>query len=480
MTSWHKDAGREGGMSERWLGFSAVSERGELVRALRSVDPQASVAFAHNAEELRAQVLGHNRGRLGVVVGLTDSGVSAVNLAAALAKDGVASEVVLVARGASGSLRSRALSAGVSQVIDVSLLPASTLHVDPMDDIDEPDLPSEVVPTTLLVPSTPSPEQVPDVTCERRRMKVWDRPGRDVREPRSGQWHIVEGSQPEVPHRHVSRPSTGPGQAPILTFVSGRGGVGKTTLVAGEAAVAASWGMRVALCDLDLSCGNLYSLFGLAHGVDLARLDGSDDILMGMSEPALPGARLWGPCDRPEMAEVVMPYVTDMLRSLATQYDLVLVDTSTTFTDAVAQAAQAADRLVLVSDGGPGTAVALARLGSLAVRLGVARTRIVRLANRCDPKGRDEVVLNRAEVGLETARNLRVLEGGDEVGELMAAGCAGECIDAVPAFGESVASVLAKVLSEMGRLPACEQARAAARDDGTRKRRWFGRRREVG
>lgn len=470
-------------MTQRWLGFSASSERGELARALRSIDPQASIAFAHNAEELRSQVLGHNRGRLGVIVGLTDSGVSAVNLAAALARDGVATQVVLVARNASGSLKSRALSAGVSDVIDVALLPRG----DAAADIDEPDLPSESVPTTVVMPSTPSPSAVPDVrdpyVPERTRVpEVPRRRPAPPREPRSGQWHVVE---PSSTGGRTRGPEADDGaRGPVLTFVSGRGGVGKTTLVAAQAAVAASWGMRVALCDLDLSCGNLYSLFGLPHGADLSLLDGrggsSGPGLQRLGEPAIEGVRLWGPCERPEMAEVVMPHVSGMLRTLSSRYDIVLVDTSATFTDAVAQAAQACDRLLLVSDGGPGTAVALSRLGALAVRLGVARTRIVRLSNRCDPKGRDEVVLNRANVGLETARNLRVLEGGEEVGELLAAGRVVDAVGLVPDFGESAASALAKVLSEMGRLPRCDGAMRAAQDEGGRRRRRFGRRKRVG
>lgn len=484
-------------MTERWLGYSARSERGELTRALRAVNPHASIAFAHNAEELRAMALGQGHGRVGVIVGLTDSGVSAVNLAAAVARDGGASEVVLVARGASGSLKSRALSAGVSDVIDVSLLATASDEVACGYDVDEPDLSAEDVPTTLAVPQVPRASVVPEVVPSGRMGPA--RHGRSVghgtespshAEPWSGQWHVIgEDEGPDardVPADLLGgTPRAGmPGRrGAILTFASGRGGVGKTTLVAVSAAVAASWGMRVALCDLDLSCGNLYSYFGLAHGCDLtqATRGGAPNAadLQRMGQPIDGGLRLWGPCAQPEMAEVVMPHVGAVLGLLASQADLVLVDTSTAFTDAVAQAAQVADRLLLLSDGGPGTAAALARLGALAVRLGVARTRIVRVSNRCDPRGRDEIVLNRANVGLETARDFRVLDGGGEVGELMAAGRAMAAAEALMPFGSSVASTLAKVLNEMGRLPASDEAARAAREEAPRRRWRLGRRRKV-
>lgn len=495
-------------MTERWLGFCESSERTELARALRLVNPHASLAFAHNAEELREMVLGHNRGRIGVIVGLTPAGVSDVNLAAALAQDGVASEVVLVARHASGSLKSRALSAGVSDVIDLSLLPALDGSEVPGLGMDEPDLPAEDVPTTLAMPQTPRPSAVPEVLPAQRttvgRPRRTLQAARDERagglEPWSGQWHVVEeggfgagaagsgGEQTPVqpPSRGasaVSQPLAGGRRGVVLTFVSGRGGVGKTSLVALFGAIAASWGMRVALCDLDLTCGNLFSLFGLPRGADLSQATraGAPNAadLQRMGQSVDDKVRLWGPCDKPEMAEVVMPQVSSVIRLISARYDLVLVDTSTAFTDAVAQAAQAADRLLLVSDGGTGTAAALARLGALAVRLGVARTRIVRIGNRCDPKGRDEVVLNRANVGLETARDFRVLDGGPEVAELMGAGRAVDVAESCPGLGSSAASALAKVLGEMGRLPACEDAARAAQEEPPRRRRLFGRRRRA-
>lgn len=519
-------------MTRRWVGYAESSHRGELVRALRSIDPQASIAFAHNAEELRSQVLGHNRGRLGVMVGFTGRGVSDVNLAAALARDGVAEEVVLVTRHASGSLKSRAMSAGISDVIDVSLLSEGCLDAgDPPDGlafeggearddlagygaIDEPDLSSECVPTTVAMPRVPSPRMVPsvptaDLGTRRGSAGPQARKGASVRrgpmEPASGQWHVVGGvggprdagddvpgssgglgrdeTRAEPARGQRVREGARPGEGPVLTFVSGRGGVGKTALVAVAASIAAAWGMKVAVCDLDLSCGNLYSYLGLPHGADLAPLAGpgehslSEVQRIGLS--AGDGMRLWGPCERPEMSEAVMPGVGALIARLSSAYDLVLVDTSSTFTDGVAQAAQACDRLLLVSDGGLGTTVALTRLGALAVRLGVARTRIVRLNNQCDPRGRDDVVLSRASVGLETAKSLRVVDGGDEVGELLAAGRAADVAQAVPLMGDSLASALAKILSEVGRLPSCEAALRAARDEGRRRRRLFGRRREA-
>ncbi len=43
--------------------------------------------------------------------------------------------------------------------------------------------------------------------------------------------------------------------------VSGRGGAEKKTTIAASLRLSASWGMKVGLIDLDLTCGNLYSCF---------------------------------------------------------------------------------------------------------------------------------------------------------------------------------------------------------------------------
>ena len=165
---------------------------------------------------------------------------------------------------------------------------------------------------------------------------------------------------------------------------------------------------------------------------------------------------------------------------LALERDLVVVDTSTTFTDAVAQVAQLADRLLVVSDGGPATTAALARTSGLAVRLGVARTRVARLDNRANPRERTNFLLGRAEVGLEAARVFRTFEGGTEVRDLLAEGRALELAELDSPFSESVGAVVAQVLAELGRLPGCDEAERLAGESTTRRRPGiFGRRREV-
>lgn len=411
-----------------WAVWCDESERAAVARVAMSLEAHASLVFAGGPDDLRGMVARGEPGELAALVGPAEGGVSDVNLAAALVADGHARRVVLASREVSGSLRSRAARAGVDLVVDLreAGMPGAGGEGGERGDGGRPPIGPE--PSAPVQPGA-----------------VEGRPG---------------GSAP-----------LGRGAAPVMVLCSGRGGVGKTAVATALAVAGARWGLRVALLDLDLSCGNAYACFGLAEGSDLARLasgDGPEHLLVD----AAPGVRVAGPCARPETAEVVMPHVARLVSYARSAHDLVIVDTSSTFTDAVAQAAQSADRLLLVSDARVGSVASTARMSGLAVRLGVARTRIARLENRSDPRERPGPVAGRAEVGLEAARVFRVVEGGGEVVDLLASGRVAELVEPGYPFADSVETALAQLLVELGRLPECEEARRAAQ--GPPARRWLG------
>lgn len=415
-------------MSE-WVAVCDERDYELMGRVARSLDASAEIELVGTSDALRRTVFEAVPGELGAIVGQVDGGVADVNLAAAIAHDGNARRVVLARHGVSGSLRSRAARAGIDDVVD----------------LDEGD----------------------------------GGPGGGVSASDGGR--LAQGS--DCPPGPSARLSPGREGAAVLTFCSGRGGVGKTSIVAAFAAQAQRWGVRACMLDLDLSCGNLFSCFGLPRGTDLSRLAEGGDLewsASGLSVAVTPLLGLAGPCERPESAELVSPYVAKVISALARECDLLLVDTSTTLTDAAAQAAQLADRLVIVSDDRPGGAAALARVGGLAVRLGVARTRIARLENRASPRRGANLALGRAEVGLEVARVYRAFDGGGEAVDLLAEGLALELPDSGGPFAESVAISLAQMLAELGRLPACEEAaRAAEGSTAHRRPTLFGLRREA-
>lgn len=423
----------------RWMVLCEESERELMRRLVADRDKTAVIEPALGQDALREAVAAAGPGELGVAIGPVGAGVSELNLAAAVVRDGNARQVVMASRGVTGSLRSRASRAGVDEVVELSDLAADEARALP-----------PAARSLPVAPPPPKPLPLVDV----------DALVSDLDEPRVG----AETRE-----------------APFVVFCSGRGGVGKTTLVTCCATIAASWGLRVCLLDLDLSCGNAYAHFGLPRGADLdARDQGQEAPLAHACVAAAPGVSLAGPCSRPEAAELVAPRVGRLMDEAAREFDLVLVDTSTTFTDAVAQASQRADRLVLVADARAGSVASTARMSGLAVRLGVARTRIARLENRANPRERQELSAGRAEVGLEVARIYRVFEGGRDVEGLLHAGHVAELCEEGGPFAESVAAFLAQILAELGRLPSCEEARRAyERPSAGRRPALFGLRREA-
>lgn len=205
-------------------------------------------------------------------------------------------------------------------------------------------------------------------------------------------------------------------ETPVLCFASGRGSVGKTTTCAVAGIIAAHWNMRVTLLDLDLAFGNLYSLLGLDRPCDLLSIreesSCTPENIDACGRQAHDHVQVWGPCQSPEHAELVQPLVENVIARLTQTHDLVLIDTTTNWGDALACAAQLSDRLLIVSDERSGNMPALAQCGSLATRLGIALTRIVRLMNGCDPRDQTHDFTIHTAQGLECARELRVFDGG--------------------------------------------------------------------
>lgn len=254
--------------------------------------------------------------------------------------------------------------------------------------------------------------------------------------------------------------------APLISFVSGRGGMGKTALCACMASLAAHMGFRVALLDFDLACGNLSLCFGDKQVSDLARL--LDNSFAGaadtscVSDEALAKVGfcisdklcLWGPVERAEMQELVSPYLGQLMNYVRRTFDIVFVDTSTTFTDAVAQAVQASERVMIVHDDLPDALHGLAKTSALAVRLGVARGRIARIENFSNPHSRVDLDFGRNEVGLEGAESYKVLDGGMNVHELMATGHVLELVDSKNNFVRSTQALLTELVHDLSLTPA--------------------------
>lgn len=142
-------------------------------------------------------------------------------------------------------------------------------------------------------------------------------------------------------------------RARVITITSGKGGVGKTTLVANLGLVIARLGRRVLLLDGDLGLANLAILFNQAPKRTLedalAGRCSMQDVVLVVNEglavlPAAAGvARL---AELPD--DERRPLLGDIAR-LGTEYDLLLIDTGAGIGATVQDLVALADRVFLVT-----------------------------------------------------------------------------------------------------------------------------------
>lgn len=264
----------------------------------------------------------------------------------------------------------------------------------------------------------------------------------------------VPSSPATVPPADAAAPSH---RAPVICAVSGSGGCGKSTIVAAMAHAASLLGLRAAVLDLDLMFGNLYDLLGTDTPHDMATLIepsaagalAESDIVTASMRVA-PGITLWGPVAAPEQAELMARPVELLLDVLRRESDVVLVDTSVFWGDAVAAAVAASDRCLVVGDPSVSSATSAARVIELASRVGVPRTRMSAVFNRFGARGADEDVAMRFEIACALSSKIRIADGGQDLAALMAFGRADEAVGQTSAFATSVREATREMLVELG------------------------------
>ena len=246
-------------------------------------------------------------------------------------------------------------------------------------------------------------------------------------------------------------------RAPVICAVSGSGGCGKSTIVVTMAHAASLLGLRAAVLDLDLMFGNLYDLLGADAPHDIATLIEAsaagtltEPDIVAASMRVAPGVTLWGPVAAPEQAELMARPVELLLDVLRRESDVVFIDTSVFWGDAVAAAVSASDRCLVVGDAAVSSATSAARVIELASRVGVPRTRMSAVFNRFGARGADEDVAMRFEIACALSSKIRIADGGQDLAALMAFGRADEAVGQTSAFATSVREATREMLVELG------------------------------
>ena len=259
-----------------------------------------------------------------------------------------------------------------------------------------------------------------------------------------------------VPPQTAVPQAPGP-RAPLVSAISGAGGCGKSTLVAAMAHAASLLGLRAAVLDLDLMFGNLYDLMGVDGTADMATLiepaaTGAlpEAAIVNAAMRVAPGITLWGPVAAPERAESMARAVELLIEVLRRESDVIFVDTSVFWGDAVAAAVAASDRCLVVGDMAVSSATGAARAIDLACRVGVPRTACTAVFNRFGARGADEDVAMRFELTCALSSKIRIADGGQDLSALLAFGRADEAVGQTSAFATSVREATREMLVELG------------------------------
>jgi pilus assembly protein CpaE len=141
------------------------------------------------------------------------------------------------------------------------------------------------------------------------------------------------------------------GHGRVVTVFAAKGGCGKTTLAVNVAvALTEAGSRRVALVDLDLRFGDLASTLGLAPRRTMNSRPADGDELAALVTPLRPGLDcVLAPVGPGEAERLEAEGVEEVLSALTRCYDVVVVDTPSTFTRPVLSALDRSDDHVLVT-----------------------------------------------------------------------------------------------------------------------------------
>lgn len=245
---------------------------------------------------------------------------------------------------------------------------------------------------------------------------------------------------------------------PTIALASARGGVGKSAIAVVAAVSLARSGLSVCLIDLDFQFGTCLGYLG----------SGETDGLIDASRPpskavtvdartlarcrTTPRANLaaYEFCRLPEQAELLGSVAGELVRAARAGCDVAVVDLPSGVNETVAQVLELADRCLFVADQGALSLESVSAQQALCGRLGIPRTKLVTVMNRCDPRHRDEGFLSRVGFETSTPQIAHVLDGGAEVTQMLSIGGADDMVAMQNKFTASVQAMLAGICADLG------------------------------
>ncbi len=336
---------------------------------------------------------------------ISSQDVPEVNLVAALRRDGFSGVVVMVTSDPGGSCRSRASSAGVTEVED---------------------------------PEGFSRRFAIELRRRARMGEVADAYPEGLGVPLSG--NPRKGGLAATASQAPSRECKGSGL--LMTIASGSGGVGKSVVAACLAAQLASHGARVILLDCDLQFGMLPRAFGQERPLTFEDVLPRASMFAKMARQAKVGeVALVGAPARLERSELLAESVPDLASAATDQFDIVVADLGTAWSDMHAALLEMASRTLFMVDQRSGSVRACQHALELCQRVGIAAGTFAFALNHCSKTA--PFIPADISCALGGVPVQALSDGGSEVDELCSLGAIKELAASANPFARSVEKLAA-------------------------------------
>lgn len=389
------------------------ADRESLVRPMligldeASLDGKEWLVSIPDAGEAREFISGNDDVDEAWVVGSDD--LEGVNLAAALRKDRPELPIFLIVFNANGSELSRAAQAGVT-----GSLSATEFCRKYDTEVRRRSLMAEAVGLELEpdmgVATAPAPPA----------LAATGAPGIEGADKAPGS--KSEAAAAATPSRAVPKRE---GNAFVVSFLSGSGGVGKSTVAAIAAYRAASKGFSTVVVDCDFQFGDLHQIMGDGQAVTIDDVLAEPYAIDALAKATDQGApALIAAPSRLERSEALAGHLGELLEVCASGFEVVLVNTGASWTESHAQLLEGSAASVFLMDQRASSVHACRHALDLCMRLGIASAPFVFALNRC----KRGALFSSVDIAnaLAGAHVFEIKDGGPEVEEMLGAGLASE------------------------------------------------------
>ncbi len=390
---------------------------------------------------------------------VSSNDIESLNLAAAIRKDNPELPIDLILSKLSGSILSRASSAGIKTIYTTfEFAERFALEVQRrrrMEDAES--LGYDDVITTIRKNSSKRRKlDVPEVTTSKSASVASISSGTSVGSSSSPTQEITLKAEQRTGHcpdgrivaneaRLERTPSrTEDANAFIMGLFSGSGGVGKSVACVLLAFICARQHQKVLLVDADLQFGDLSTIIGRKDAPTIDDVLEDPAIIEGESLKAKEGTpSLIAAPKRPENSDDIDKHLGEIIAECAKHFDAIFVNTGSYWREGHVQLLETCDCSLFLMDQRASSVRSLNRALDLCKRMGVATNAFSYALNHCDKKALF-MPLDIAGV-MNGAHIYELKDGGIDIEESCGAGCADELLDAGNPFVSSLASMLADI-----------------------------------